>query len=171
MYINKKEGWRRLRGGSFSIGADWWRFIGGRVKSPGLGVWVRHGQADDARQPAGQTLLHNTFPSKTTRLLSPTTAAYRLPPKSACRVIHDSTVLHRPPLLPRHHTSRHVPHLPARPSLFAIVRICSSIVHLFNIHKRHYTYHLTTCPAGGWVAGLAATRLPRKMPQRRPFYS
>lgn len=24
------------------IGADWWRSIGRRVKSPGLGVWVRH---------------------------------------------------------------------------------------------------------------------------------
>lgn len=24
------------------IGADWWRSIGRRVKSPGLGIWVRH---------------------------------------------------------------------------------------------------------------------------------
>ena len=49
----------------FSTGADWWRSIGRRVKSPGLGSagcvmvkWMARGS-----QPAAQTLLHNTIPT------------------------------------------------------------------------------------------------------------
>lgn len=63
----KKEGWRRLQGGSFLnrcrlVAFDWSACQISRAWQR----WVRHGRADDQRQPAAQTLLHNTIPTYTT---------------------------------------------------------------------------------------------------------
>jgi hypothetical protein len=138
------ESTRKKDGGGFEVvlssnGADWWRSIGWQTKSPGLGNWVRHGQADDARQPAGQTLLHNNIPSKTTRLSPPTATVYCHSPRAARRAILVFAVPYRSLPLPRHHTSRHVPHLSARPSPFAIARVCNSTTRRFHIYKHHHS--------------------------------
>lgn len=122
------------------IGADWWRSIGRRVKSPGLGIWVRHAsQRDSGRQPTGQTLLHNTI---STINQTPITAncCYILRSTQSCLCLTlDPAILHGAPLLPRRHTSTHVPHLRARRSPFAIARVCSrQNLHLYT-YERHYT--------------------------------
>lgn len=63
----KKERWRRLRGGSLLnrsrlVAFDWPACQISRAWQR----WVRHGQADDERQPAAQTLLHNTISTNIT---------------------------------------------------------------------------------------------------------